>query len=77
MLEGVRSDAVQAKQLKEMTRDPIEEYRVIPRIEPEPSLTAEQIGQVETEIGAGLIEEVIQVAEGERELVDVLAKAQV
>ena len=77
MLEGVRSEAVQAKQLKEMARDPIEEYRVVPRIEPEPSLTAEQIGQLETEIGAGLIEEVIQVAEGERGLVEVLAKAQV
>ncbi|KAF4626823.1 hypothetical protein G7Y89_g11334 [Cudoniella acicularis] len=38
----------------------------------EPILTAEQIVEVENKIGAGLIEEVIQVAEGELELVDVM-----
>ena len=32
---------------------------------------------MENEIGAGLIEEVIQVAEGELKLVDVMAKAKV
>lgn len=32
---------------------------------------------MENQIGAGLIEEVIQVAEGELELVDVMAKAEV
>ena len=37
-------------------------------IEAEPSLTMEQIGEVEQQIGAGLIEEVIQVAESEKEL---------
>ena len=77
MLEGVRSDAEQEKQWKEVVRDPIEEYRVVPRIEPEPPLSAEQINQMENEIGAGLIEEVIQVAEGERELVDRLAESKV
>lgn len=45
--------------------------------EPEPALTAEQISEVETKIGAGLIEEVIQVAEGELKLVDVMVKAKV
>ena len=77
MLEGVRSEAEQEEQWKEVTRDPIEEYRVVPRIEPEPPLSAEQINQMENEIGAGLIEEVIQVAEGERELVDRLAESKV
>jgi hypothetical protein len=34
-----------------------------------------RISQLETEIGAGLIEEVIQVAEGELKLVDEMTKA--
>jgi len=46
-------------------------------LDPEPQLTADQIVDVENKIGAGLIEEVIQVAEGELTLVDVLLKAQV
>jgi len=45
--------------------------------EREPALEAEQIAGVEKEIGAGLIEEVIQVAEGELKLVDEMAKSQV
>ena len=36
-----------------------------------------RIAELENQIGAGLIEEVIQVAEGELKLVDVLAKSQV
>jgi NADH dehydrogenase (ubiquinone) 1 alpha subcomplex subunit 5 len=36
-----------------------------------------RISHVEHQIGAGLIEEVIQVAEGELKLVDELAKSQV
>ncbi|KAK5138204.1 hypothetical protein LTR08_004900 [Meristemomyces frigidus] len=73
MLEGARSRAEQERQMKQLLRDPVAEHQAVPRIEPEPPLSAEQINQVETEIGAGLIEEVIQVAEGERELVDTLA----
>jgi NADH dehydrogenase (ubiquinone) 1 alpha subcomplex subunit 5 len=61
--------------------------------EEEPALTAEQyvygsadvlmgltgyrISDLETKIGAGLIEEVIQVAEGEMKLVDVMVKSKV
>jgi len=45
---------------------------VIPRIEPEPALTADQIGEVENQLQAGLIEEVISVAEAENELVNVM-----
>jgi len=45
--------------------------------ESEPALEAEQIAGVEKEIGAGLIEEVIQVAEGELKLVDEMANSQV
>ncbi|KAL2021932.1 hypothetical protein VTK56DRAFT_6351 [Thermocarpiscus australiensis] len=45
--------------------------------EPEPQLTAEQISELENKIGAGLIEEVIQVAEGELKLVDTMVQAKV
>ncbi|KAK4217865.1 ETC complex I subunit conserved region-domain-containing protein [Rhypophila decipiens] len=43
----------------------------------EPMLTADQISQLEHKIGAGLIEEVIQVAEGELKLVDTMLQAKV
>ncbi|KAL2267491.1 hypothetical protein VTJ83DRAFT_4768 [Remersonia thermophila] len=43
--------------------------------EPEPQLTADQVAELEEKIGAGLIEEVIQVAEGELKLVDVMIQA--
>ncbi|RKF61810.1 NADH-ubiquinone oxidoreductase 29.9 kDa subunit, mitochondrial [Golovinomyces cichoracearum] len=46
-------------------------------LDPEPQLTADQIEEIENKIGAGLIEEVIQVAEGELKLVDTMLKAQV
>jgi NADH dehydrogenase (ubiquinone) 1 alpha subcomplex subunit 5 len=36
-----------------------------------------RISEVESQIGAGLIEEVIQVAEGEHKLVDEMVKAKV
>ncbi|KAK3988549.1 ETC complex I subunit conserved region-domain-containing protein [Cladorrhinum sp. PSN332] len=42
---------------------------------PEPQLTADQIEELEVKIGAGLIEEVIQVAEGELKLVDTIIQA--
>jgi NADH dehydrogenase (ubiquinone) 1 alpha subcomplex subunit 5 len=38
-------------------------------------LTTSRISEIEGQIGAGLIEEVIQVAEGELKLVDIMAKA--
>ncbi|CAG8952392.1 hypothetical protein HYFRA_00001139 [Hymenoscyphus fraxineus] len=41
----------------------------------EPILTAEQVGEVENRIGAGLIEEVIEVAAGELELAHILLEA--
>ncbi|OCK76621.1 hypothetical protein K432DRAFT_436955 [Lepidopterella palustris CBS 459.81] len=39
-------------------------------LDPEPQLTIDQISDLESQIGAGLIEEVIQVAHGEHALVD-------
>ncbi|KAK0643478.1 ETC complex I subunit conserved region-domain-containing protein [Cercophora newfieldiana] len=47
------------------------------RLEPEPQPTAQQIEEIEAKIGAGLIEEVIQVAEGELKLVDSMVEAKV
>jgi len=40
-------------------------------------LTGGRINEIETKIGAGLIEEVLQVAEGELTLVDEMLKHQV
>ncbi|KAK4181910.1 putative NADH-ubiquinone oxidoreductase 29.9 kDa subunit mitochondrial precursor [Triangularia setosa] len=45
--------------------------------EPEPQLTAEQISELENRIGAGLIEEIIQVAEGELKLTDTMIESKV
>ncbi|KKY19206.1 putative nadh-ubiquinone oxidoreductase 299 kda [Phaeomoniella chlamydospora] len=47
------------------------------QLEVEPPLDADQISEIESKIGAGLIEEVIQVAEGELELVDEMLKSKV
>lgn len=41
------------------------------------SLTRYRISEIESKIGAGLIEEVIQVAEGELKLIDVMENAKV
>ncbi|KAK7748482.1 hypothetical protein SLS62_008522 [Diatrype stigma] len=45
--------------------------------EPEPQLTADQIEEIENKIGAGLIEEVINMAESELKLIDILHRAKV
>ncbi|KAF2877487.1 ETC complex I subunit conserved region-domain-containing protein [Massariosphaeria phaeospora] len=47
------------------------------KVDPEPQLTADVISDLESRIGAGLIEEVIQVAEGEHKLVDEMIKSKV
>ncbi|KAK7743105.1 hypothetical protein SLS53_004190 [Cytospora paraplurivora] len=53
--------------------DPFEGFSV--EWEDEPKLTAEQIEELENKIGAGLVEEVIQVAEGELQLVDTIVES--
>ncbi|KAJ8108862.1 hypothetical protein ONZ43_g6297 [Nemania bipapillata] len=45
--------------------------------EPEPQMTADQVEEIENKIGAGLIEEVVQMAESELKLVDVMYEAKV
>lgn len=76
-LEGLRSMEERKNQHIQMAYDPIAHAASIPEIEPEPSLTAEQINEIETRVGAGLIEEVIQVAEGELEAVKVMLENKV
>jgi NADH dehydrogenase (ubiquinone) 1 alpha subcomplex subunit 5 len=76
-LEGPRDEETQVKQeIRAFVEDVVQNID-IPQIEPEPPLSVDQISSIEQEIGAGLIEEVIQVAEGERQLVDTLAEAKV
>ncbi|KAH9821433.1 ETC complex I subunit conserved region [Teratosphaeria destructans] len=77
MLEGPRDQKTQELQHAQLARDPVAEHAAIPRIEPEPPLSVEQIQGIENEIQAGLIEEIIEVAEGERNLVDTLAEAKI
>lgn len=74
--EGVRTLEERADQALSATRRSLEEAVTV-TWEPEPQLTADQIEDIEAKIGAGLIEEVIQVAEGEARLVDVMIKAKV
>lgn len=76
-LEGPRHASERENQHLELAQDPIGDRLAVPRIEGEPALTAEQISDIEGKIGAGLIEEVIQVAEGEHTLVQTMAEAQV
>ncbi|CAK7269231.1 hypothetical protein SEPCBS119000_003464 [Sporothrix epigloea] len=74
--EGARTMEERADQVLSATRKSLEEAVTV-TWEPEPALTADQIEEIETKIGAGLIEEVIQVAEGEARLADVMIKARV
>ncbi|KAI1365668.1 ETC complex I subunit conserved region-domain-containing protein [Xylaria arbuscula] len=45
--------------------------------EAEPQMTADQVEEIENKIGAGLIEEVVQMAESELKLIDILYEAKV
>lgn len=76
MPEGIRSKKERAYQ-KDLGRDFIAERAAIPRIESEPPLSVDQVNEIESKIGAGLIEEVIEVAEGENTLVDTMLEAKV
>ncbi|KAL1635958.1 hypothetical protein SLS58_010009 [Diplodia intermedia] len=78
-LEGVRTPAEKKGQKHAFgygRPENLEKAQAL-RVEKEPSLTAEQISVAEKEIGAGLIEEVIQVAEGELRLANEMLKDKV
>lgn len=75
--EGPGEEEAKADMDKHMQKDLRAENAKIPRIEPEPPLTVEQVAEIEGQIAGGLLEEIIQVAEGENELVETLAKSKV
>ncbi|KAA6414836.1 MAG: hypothetical protein FRX48_01586 [Lasallia pustulata] len=75
-LEGPRSTA-ERTDLKDIGRmRPGSDQKTV-MWETEPPLEASQIAEMENQLGGGLIEEVIQVAEGELKLVDVMAESKV
>ncbi|RDW92062.1 NADH-ubiquinone oxidoreductase subunit 2 [Coleophoma crateriformis] len=74
VLEGTRTTEERKYQSSLAAERPGDDSKTI-TWESEPALTAQQIEEVENKIGAGLIEEVIQVAEGELKLVDVMLKS--
>ncbi|KAK7415617.1 hypothetical protein QQX98_005761 [Neonectria punicea] len=75
-LEGIRTAEERKDQVLWAERKPLENHEQVEWDE-EPQLTADQISELENKIGAGLIEEVIQVAEGELGLIDTMDKSKV
>ncbi|KAI8656668.1 hypothetical protein LRP88_11978 [Fusarium phalaenopsidis] len=74
--EGIRTAAEREDQVVWAERKPLENHEQV-EWEDEPQLTADQISELEHKIGAGLIEEVIQVAEGELKLIETMEKTKV
>ncbi|KAF8859505.1 NADH-ubiquinone oxidoreductase-like protein 299 kDa subunit [Acephala macrosclerotiorum] len=75
-LEGTRTQEEKANLVMLARERPGSDGKTV-TLEKEPGLSVEQIEEIENKIGAGLIEEVIQVAEGELKLVDTMLKAKV
>ncbi|KJK83414.1 hypothetical protein H634G_01543 [Metarhizium anisopliae BRIP 53293] len=75
-LEGIRTPAERQDQVIWAERKPLQDHEKI-EWEDEPQLTAEQVQELEHKIAAGLIEEVIQVAEGELLIIDTMEKARI
>ncbi|ETS83857.1 hypothetical protein PFICI_05733 [Pestalotiopsis fici W106-1] len=73
--EGLRSEAERADADLIFSRKPLELKQSQVKWEPEPQLTADQVEEIEQKIGAGLIEEVVQMAESELKLVDYMLQA--
>ncbi|KAH6611917.1 ETC complex I subunit conserved region-domain-containing protein [Boeremia exigua] len=78
--EGIRSQKERRKDVKALKGDPAYKARRAnsPTVfAPEPQYTIEAISDLESKLGAGLIEEVIAVAEAEHKLVDTMIKSKV
>ncbi|KAH3915516.1 hypothetical protein HBI56_149250 [Parastagonospora nodorum] len=78
--EGIRSAKERLPHAKKMKGDVnYSPERVFSQVkfDPEPQYTTDAISDLESKLGAGLIEEVIQVAEGEHKLVDDMIKSKV
>lgn len=76
-MEGPGTEEDKKDMDQHMQRDLRAENAKIPRIEAEPPLSAEQVVDIENQISAGLIEEIIQVAEGENKLADTMVQNKV
>ncbi|KAI4274275.1 MAG: hypothetical protein LQ337_004063 [Flavoplaca oasis] len=74
-LEGTRTPEERKQASGVATRAAFTPEADIVQWENEPPLEATQIAEIEDKIGAGLIEEVIQVAEGEHQLVDTMIES--
>ncbi|KAE9972410.1 hypothetical protein BLS_004038 [Venturia inaequalis] len=77
-LEGPRSAEELAKedaQIQKFSKTEEEKQRFRLKLDPEPLLSRDQIEDIENKIGGGLIEEVIQVAQGELKLVDTMIES--
>ncbi|KAI5250037.1 hypothetical protein E4T42_05112 [Aureobasidium subglaciale] len=75
--EGPRVQSEKSHQGESFMADPNADNEMIPRIEPEPPLTTEQVNTIEQQIQAGLIEEIILVAEAEKSLADEMFNSKV
>ncbi|KAL8949770.1 MAG: hypothetical protein Q9222_004149 [Ikaeria aurantiellina] len=74
-LEGTRTEEERSRQAQLMKRATFVPPTDAVNWENEPPLEASQIAEIEDKIGGGLIEEIIQVAEGEDKLVDVMLES--
>ncbi|KAF4587570.1 putative NADH-ubiquinone oxidoreductase [Ophiocordyceps camponoti-floridani] len=75
-LEHIKVADLEIDHMRLPETGPMEDYDSR-KSEDEPQLTVEQIAELEKRIGAGLIEEVIQVAEAELRLVEIMQEASV
>ncbi|KAL8968063.1 MAG: hypothetical protein Q9197_005078 [Variospora fuerteventurae] len=73
-LEGTRTTEEKDPHMKKI-RAALSKGEELQGWETEPPLEASQIAEIEDKIGGGLIEEVIQVAEGEHSLVDTILES--
>ncbi|KAF2098855.1 hypothetical protein NA57DRAFT_76091 [Rhizodiscina lignyota] len=78
LIEGTRTSEERAQMITQLAKPTFDrEAREKLALEPEPQLTTDQISQLEEKLGAGLIEEVIQVAQGEEQLVQTMSESKV
>ncbi|ORY58180.1 ETC complex I subunit conserved region-domain-containing protein [Pseudomassariella vexata] len=73
-LEGLRSEEEREDLENLFNRQPLELSDKV-RWDPEPQMTADQVEEIETKIGAGLIEEIVQVAKSELHLANIMMQA--
>ncbi|KAI1338538.1 ETC complex I subunit conserved region-domain-containing protein [Xylariaceae sp. FL0016] len=74
--EGLRGEEEKNAEMEALFNTPDPMAKKV-KWEPEPQMTADQVEEVQNKIGAGLIEEVIQMAESELKLLDVMYDSKV